>query len=497
MIFSPEQEAIFRREDSFCINATAGSGKTTTLCSWAQVNNDKKVLAICYNQSSMQDMRKKAQALGVVNMSVETAHGLAYKGFFSPREQQNKPQLDFNLTAAKIVEYLRIEDLPGDENSCYVLADYINSVLSFFFNSTLDFEQLLPTHFPELSQIPLFVKEFDLIRDYSKKLFEMMKSKRVAMNHDCYLKLYWELGHKLGYDAILFDEGQDASPVMLDVFLRQTHATRIIVGDEHQQIYSWRHAVNALSTVPLDKCYLTSSFRFKEGIASEANRILAWKKSLGLSFHTPPLVGVRGAYPDPFPEKTSYGIVARTNSGLLRSAIYLLSNNDPCMDSITFEGNFKSYAFGDRGFSVYDVLNCFLGDRTKINSPLIQNVGGFDQLRNYAEKTLDHNLLLQIDIVETFRKDLPRLIKAIESRLVQDKVTAETVFSTAHKSKGMEYDQVTIVNDFHSLAALKFAISNGRMSLGRAAEEINLLYVSITRSRGLINMPRSLAVDIS
>lgn len=491
MIFSPEQESIIRREDSFCINATAGSGKTTTLCSWSKVNQDKKTLAICYNHSSMVDMRKKAEALGASNMKTDTAHGLAYKGFFSPREQ-GKITIDFDLTAAKVVEYLRMEDIPGEENSCYLLGEYASTVLSYFLNSTKELEDLEPTFFPDLNTLSMFSGNFDLIRDYAKRLYEMMKARQVPMTHDCYLRLYWELGHKLPYDAILFDEGQDASPVMLDILLRQTHATRIIVGDEHQQIYSWRHAVNALAKVPLDKTYLTSSFRFKEAIAGEANRILSWKKAIGIKTDTPPLVGIRGAYPDPFPEKTSYGIISRTNSGLLQSAIHLLSNNDPCMESIAFEGNFKSYAFGDRGFSVYDVLNCYLGERTKISSPLIQNIGGFDQLRSFAQKTLDNNLLVQIDLVQTFKKELPRMIKNIESRLVKEKGMAETVFTTAHKSKGMEYDQVTLINDFQSIDNLQKNTQSGKTTVGRAAEEINLLYVAITRSRGLINMPRIL-----
>jgi superfamily I DNA/RNA helicase len=44
----------------------------------------------------------------------------------------------------------------------------------------------------------------------------------------------------------LFDEGQDASPAMLAIFLKQK-GVKVIVGDTHQQIYAWRYAVNSLA----------------------------------------------------------------------------------------------------------------------------------------------------------------------------------------------------------------------------------------------------------
>jgi len=66
-----------------------------------------------------------------------------------------------------------------------------------------------------------------------------------ALPHDAYIKI-WQLSkpedlHKSeDVDCIMIDEAQDISEAMLDVFLRQTSAARIIVGDPYQQIYQWR-----------------------------------------------------------------------------------------------------------------------------------------------------------------------------------------------------------------------------------------------------------------
>ncbi|MDH8137249.1 UvrD-helicase domain-containing protein, partial [Klebsiella pneumoniae] len=43
------------------------------------------------------------------------------------------------------------------------------------------------------------------------------------------------------YDTILFDEGQDANPVTLDIVMNNS-CQKIIVGDDHQMINRWRGA---------------------------------------------------------------------------------------------------------------------------------------------------------------------------------------------------------------------------------------------------------------
>ncbi|MDH8329884.1 UvrD-helicase domain-containing protein, partial [Klebsiella pneumoniae] len=65
------------------------------------------------------------------------------------------------------------------------------------------------------------------------------------------------------YDTILFDEGQDANPVTLDIVMNNS-CQKIIVGDDHQMINRWRGAENALSVVEergADVLRLTKSFR--------------------------------------------------------------------------------------------------------------------------------------------------------------------------------------------------------------------------------------------
>ena len=67
-------------------------------------------------------------------------------------------------------------------------------------------------------------------------------------------------------------------------------------------------------------------------------------------------------------------------------------------------------------------------------------------------------------------------------------------FSTVHRCKGMEYDAIQLVNDFITEEKLEKLKEDKKKALNPAKlnEEINLLYVAITRTRNNIHIPESL-----
>jgi len=495
MVYSQEQEVALEKEDSFCVNATAGSGKTTTICSWANFNGDRKMLALAYNRNARENLKKIKNSLGVDNLDCETPHSLAYKTIFKVGE---KPDLDFSITSTKIVEYLKLEDLPGMSNSCYAQGRWISTMFQYYLSSTVpNFSGLRPEMFPDFCNNEGFINNFSFLKDSAEDIFRLMKDREIPILHDFYLREYWEGNYPLLYDAILFDEGQDATPIMLDIFLRQDNILKVIVGDEHQQIYSWRHAVNSLESTGLEKLYLTNCFRFNDKVAETANQILKWKNVIGRASSTPDLVGARFVYPDPFPEKYGTAIIARTNMGLLNAGISLIDENHPHMNSIFFEGNFDSYAFNENGDSISDVYNCFLNKRHEIKSNMIKNMRSFNELKEYSEMTNDNSLQVQIDLVEKYKGKLLGLLKTLSKRNAEHRDKAEMIFTTAHRAKGMEYDEVAIVDDFNTIQDLKQKIEQKQMSISRAAEEINLLYVAVTRSRGTLLMKQNMINSLS
>ena len=95
-----------------------------------------------------------------------------------------------------------------------------------------------------------------------------------------YLKYYYLLIStqqisQFNYDIIMLDEAQDTNEVTLGIFEALSTKVKIYVGDEHQQIYSFRGSKNALNKIKSDKkLYLSTSFRFNTNIANFANILL-------------------------------------------------------------------------------------------------------------------------------------------------------------------------------------------------------------------------------
>ncbi len=333
-----------------------------------------------------------------------------------------------------------------------------------------------------------FVKNYyKHIEKYVRLLLAKMDNGEIDVTHDFYLKKFQLSNPKLYFDYILFDEGQDASPAMLDVFLKQK-ATKVIVGDVHQQIYSWRFAINSLEKVDFKDFYLTTSFRFSQDIGNLANQILERKKHF--NDHEDVKITGKGTCKS----YKSKAVLARTNLGLLMKAIEYVTEKKK-IESIYFEGNISSYTYADDGASLYDVLNLYNGKRRYIKDKLISSMRTMADLNDYIEKTEDVQLAMMVEIVKEYGNEIPNIIKKIKAKHIENdqKENAQMIFSTVHRSKGMEYEAVQLVNDFMTEEKLKKQCNgekNNDLLKTKLNEEVNLLYVAVTRTKNSIHIPR-------
>jgi superfamily I DNA/RNA helicase len=297
---------------------------------------------------------------------------------------------------------------------------------------------------------------------------------------------------RLSYDYILFDEGQDASGAMLDVFLRQP-ATKVIVGDTHQQIYGWRHAVNSLEKTDFNTFQLSASFRFRQPIADLAREFLGWKKHIDR--YTPVTITGHG---NATGEKTK-ATIARSNLGLLLNAITYITDH-PKTKQLYFEGNIHSYTYAEEGASLYDVLHLYNNRHDRIRDKLIRSMQSLANLEEYIDKTEDAQLGMMVEIVKEYGNEIPGILQRLKDLHTGDgnREEAEMIFSTVHKAKGMEYDVVQLVDDFikeADLAKPKTEESKEILDIARLVEEINLLYVAVTRAKNLLLIPESLVPE--
>jgi F-box protein 18 (helicase) len=165
---------------------------------------------------------------------------------------------------------------------------------------------------------------------------------------------------------------------------------------------------------------------------------------------------------------------------------------------IYFEGNINSYTYADEGTSLYDVLNLYNRKPALIRDKLVAQMKSMEELEEYVEKTADVQLKMMIEIVEEYGNEIPDILKRIKEKHVgnDEKHKAEMIFSTVHRCKGMEYDSIQIVNDFITQEKIERQIKNTSegddLNISKLNEEINLLYVAVTRTKNTIHIPESL-----
>ena len=493
MQFTLEQEAIIASTGNIKINAVAGSGKTTTVVAYARSRPaDARILYLAFNKSVRQEASRKFAEQGLRNVQVETAHSLAFRHVMKHSGYQlheNGGYKPYEL--AELLKLPKMADAKAHAE--YVLASHIGKFLAYFCNSSK--RQVQELNYLDTVADPkahAFVRtHYALIERSCRVLLKKMNAGEIPITHDFYLKRFQLNQPQLAFDYILFDEGQDASGVMLDFFLRQD-ATKVIVGDTHQQIYGWRHAVNALEKSDFTTYQLSTSFRFGAPVADLATQVLTWKTQLGAESPFP-LTGHGGGTGGP----VSKAVISRTNINLLAKAIEYLTHHDSDVQRLYFEGNLNSYTYADTGGSLFDVLSLYNGRTTGIRDPLIRRMANLYELEEYARETEDGSLLMLINLVEEYGNELPGLVKELKRRQVADgaRHLAQLCFSTVHKSKGLEYDAVQLTDDFVTPESIDRLVKEMTLRpvepglVAQVMEEVNLLYVALTRAKNVLYMP--------
>ncbi|TDH25272.1 ATP-dependent helicase [Segetibacter sp. 3557_3] len=490
MKLTAEQEAIVNSTGNIKINAVAGSGKTTTIIQYAKSRPaSARILYLAFNKSVKLEAAKKFAELGMTNVHVETAHSIAFRYVVA---RSNYKVRAHGYRTHEIAGLLGLEGT-GEKHAEYIAANHISKFITYFCNS--DKQRVSELNYLDVvsdAKARIFVSAFySYIERQARILLAKMEKQEIEITHDFYLKKFQLQNPALPYEYILFDEGQDASSAMLDIFLKQD-ATKVIVGDTHQQIYGWRYAVNSLEKVDFKTYNLTTSFRFRQDIADLAASVLNWKSHLE-DYRPIPITGSGNSS-----SAQTKAVLGRTNLGVLLKAIqYTTERKD--LKHLYFEGNISSYTYADEGASLYDVLNLHTGSRNLIRDELIKAMGNMDELEEYIEKTEDVQLGMMVEIVKEYVKEIPQIIRNIKEKHVpnDEKEKAEMIFTTVHRCKGMEYDAVQLVSDFITEERLEKAVNENKEENNKARlrEEVNLLYVAITRTRKILHIPEALLPD--
>lgn len=491
------------------IVAFAGTGKTTTLVRYTQFRPDKKFLLIVYNKSVCDHAKNKFPP----NVECRTGHSLAFK--MVGRKYSHKL---FNLKVYTLTQALKARK---GENLFLQAKNVLTTLENFFASAD---EMIDMQHVPDMRIDDKTGKRVAIeqqakqgyVRDaqYIWGRMKDFRDQKIGMTHDGYLKLY-QLSHPplRGYDCILIDEAQDLTPAITDILLRQWQG-KILVGDPHQQIYSFRGAINAMNQIQADTIfYLTQSFRFGPEIAQVAMTCLEVlkkekKKTLVGSSKKSYITG----------EKVGQlAVISRCNFTVFSEAVKKCCYSDEkCI--VAFVGGTENFGFP----MLMDMYALLLGPQERqregyeIQNKFIKMFDKFKALEDFATKAVDTELLGKIKIVKTYNHNLPQHIRKIESMCVRDERQADYVFSTAHKAKGLEFSTVRVTDDFlgdprgvlvgnlglpeeqmegvEEVAAVVGAALGlpGSINEHQTKDEENLLYVAVTRAKNALQLSPTL-----
>ena len=237
-----------------------------------------------------------------------------------------------------------------------------------------------------------------------------------------------------------------------------------------QQLYSWRGADDALQLFhPFKAGTLTTSFRFNDTIAGLANKVLDIADAP---------IRVKGKS-----EKTeivSRAVLCRTNSAVI-STIFKYAR----------EG-LKVYTTADLTdlFSkLYHTQAVYFGTVPKYPNKTLRHIMTKEALEEAMRISPELNLLNRLaSLISKECGSLSAGINNIKQTLVNDECDADVIVSTIHKSKGLEWDEVTIAD---SLVIPQPDETQEEAAKSWLREKANLciLYVAITRAKVKVNLP--------
>ncbi len=490
MNLTQEQKQIVESKyTSFKINAVAGSGKTTTLLEYAKQKKDFKILYLAYNKSLQQSIQKKLTNYDIKNMTVSTIHSLAYN-----RIQAYRYKLCHDLKVQVIEAVLsNYEQKVNQRANYYPIPEYvalIKDLVNYYCNSSLiDLDLKLIESYKKHSDLSakvleLINKDTSKVLSHLKFILSSMKNKQIDATHDFYLKLFYlnkKVSSNLGYDLILVDEAQDISDVMIGIVEAQ-NCNRVYVGDSFQQIYSFRYAMNALNKIELPAYNLTKSFRFSNAYAKELEKGI---NQLYEQNSSKPLF-IRGnenstIFSNNCVDKNKqFTIIARTTFGLIQELVHYIHKNK----KLYFEGGYGSYSLMNQ--TVYSIFYLKEKKNEKITLDEIKEFETLKELEQFAKDTKNQDYLNIIKFVNTYGDNIFEINNKIKSQLTLDKKEADIVFTTTHKSKGLEYEQVIMADDFITKKDIVNPKSN--LSHTKINEELNIYYVAATRVKNAIEL---------
>lgn len=459
----------FATGDDLVITAGAGTGKTATLRMLAESQNSPGVY-IAFNRSIADEARGRFPRRVQARTAHSFAAGWARSDAIGARvldRLKDRPPFQ-GVVDLLDLEPMTVQTAGGQRTfTTWDVGRWVQGWVRAYCQSAD--EDLGPEHFP---YVPGLVDPAvrasvakELLPAAQRAWADMTSPTGVCrVGHEVYLKL-WQLSRPtLPGSFVLFDEAQDASPVMSAVVAAQA-SQKVYVGDESQAIYRFTGARDAMHDLEAaHRVQLTRSWRFGPGIADAANTILSvLDAELRLTGTPDRHSQVYDVCPQPA------AVLCRNNATTIAE---IISAQQRGAATHLLGGTKDALAFVDGAQRLIE--------RGSSSHPELAWFSSWGQAQEYAEEDPHGGeIATLVHLVDTYGTET--LTRALRACVPTEAQPALTV-STAHKAKGREWDAVDLADDFHLEEPVRDISSPGETG-ALARDELMLGYVAVTRAR--------------
>lgn len=466
-----------------CGEALAGCGKTTIIIESANDMPKRKLELICFNVRNAEEVnsnpkkpsnltayrfhQKCLRTLGRVNVKVKSFTAGKWTNGKNEDIIRRDPIFDsFNRALSKD------EKISAKENF-----DAADQCLRLLKNTYVD-----PSFTDVINLMNRYQISPSMPRDeFANKILSFLRisdEDQYNVDYDdmirfCVLR---GLGSNIISDVFAIDEAQDNTPMRTMLMKQMQENSQVVfIGDRRQAIYafagsdckSMENIINLLDDVKL--LPLTINFRCDKNIIREAQKLVPDIKYLeskedGIVTHSE----MKDLHKHLQPGDVG---ISRYNRVIIPECFKLIRSGKPAtIQGADFGKMLKSQISGFKATSMddfYTRLNSWYDKQCKYSEECVSDATTerFACLKFLADNS---------DTVE----DIARTIEGIFS----DKTHADTyMFSTGHRSKGLEWDRV------HILDSSNFICRREGITAEQAQQELNIMYIAQTRARHFLN----------
>lgn len=491
------------------INAVAGSGKTTTLLNILELIKDKKSLAVAFNRSIRNEFSKKVNILNLYNTNVQTAHSFGY--YMLKKSGRIDDNIILNNKYKKLLRLIVNYNYFNKNDLIKEFPDLTKEQLEFtshihiskpilnkfdleetkrFYNNIhtlIDFLRLYLVDLNDDNRINELCEHYglDLISNevaISKTLLKIGVGYLSILDYNDMLWLPLKLNIDIDtYDYVLIDECQDINDAARTLLMKaiKPKGKFIAVGDIHQAIYGFAGAnsrsFKKLEDMPNTKKFpLSLCYRCGSNIIKKANELVPEIEASKITGEG--MVTEEGTIKDINPNDM---VLCRFTAPLVKLAFNFLKNGIVVLiKGRDIAEQIKKLILDTKKDDIEEILIKLERDLYKIELYL-KNKG--KKLKKDIEyQTLkDKTDIIKILAEESKNKD--QLLDRLDSMFSDEKVKNAVIFSTIHKAKGLESDNIHIIerNRIPSMMARQE---------WELEQENNLLYVAYTRAKKHLNI---------